>query len=76
MENRMFSASSMDGFMRVLNYDPLGGVFANLLLCLFNFTLVGKRTGLGTACIFFGIDHSGTAPVTIPEYIVFEEFNL
>jgi len=25
MENRTFSNSSMDGFMRVLNHDPLGG---------------------------------------------------
>jgi len=25
MENRTFSNSSRDGFMRVLNHDPLGG---------------------------------------------------
>jgi hypothetical protein len=25
MENRTFSNSSMDGFMRVLNYNPLDG---------------------------------------------------
>ncbi|MBT4087937.1 MAG: hypothetical protein HOE30_05550 [Deltaproteobacteria bacterium] len=43
---------------------------------MFNFTLVRKRASFGTAGILFGINHSGAAPVTIPESIIFEELNL
>ena len=32
MENRMFSNSSRDGFMRVWNHNPLGGAGAEQLL--------------------------------------------